>query len=305
MNNNILQQYQFWTTEEETLLRKLSGSMSFKEMQTIHFPNKSPVSLQKKALKLKLISGYKHTEYSHNKDFWKNPNLINAYVAGFCAADSNLNKFKNCFRLQIQERDRHHLELFKNLMGFTGDLHVYNGYPSLDIAGCGEWYKDLKEIWSITPNKTFTLQPPKIYDDNLIKAFLGGNLDGDGWLSHRKEGRRMRMGFVCASLPFLEWAKQNLERIFPFFEKTGQVAPKSSNIVKSPKYNYWSLHIDGLRAIRTFYYLREFIKANNIPALSRKWDNPKLLEQVELDKQKYPHLFLPIPSQVSVKPNEL
>lgn len=266
--------------------------MSFEKMSNTYFSSRTASSLQKKAIKLGFKSGFRAKIYSHDINFWKNPNLINSYWAGFSGADSNLSSSCLCYSLQIQSRDGHHLEKLREQTGYSGTIRYYKSYPKLSIAGCGEWYKDLLSIWSITPAKTFTLQPPTITDDELIKAYIVGFIDGDGYIVYRGERRRMRIGIVNASYSVLDWMRGHIERLYPHTEKVGAVAPKLIKIAKSNNSNCYFLHMGGLRAVRILNKLRQ----HPVPRLSRKWDDPRLVKQIELDKIKYPHLFLDNPT---------
>ncbi len=196
--------YEWWTTEEENLLKELTGKMSFQQMSETHFPKRTALGLQGKSHQMGLKGGFDHFLYTHDRNFWSIPNLMNSYCAGFTNADGNLQKDYFKFTIHLHEKDRGLLENFKDLFQYTGPIRTYNGYPGLVIHGCKEWYKDLNDIWSITPQKTFTVQPPKITDDNLIKAFLVGLYDGDGSIiALPKPTNRIRISLDGASLDMM------------------------------------------------------------------------------------------------------
>ncbi len=288
MNRDILKTYQYWTTEEENLLRKLAGTMNFPTMQREFFPCKTPISLQKKSIKMGLISGFRRKLYSHDDNFWQNPNMVNSYWAGFSAADASLQKKRRAFIIQIQRGDEAHLQKLLDAVRFSGDIRYEKTYPTLKICSCHQWYKDLSEIWSITPAKTFTLQPPKITDGTLIKAYIIGIIDGDGWVSVRRDGGRLRIGIVNASIDILNWLKCQIESFFPYMDKVAQVDTQPLRIRQRKGERCFELCIGGIRALRIYHQLRQL----PVPRMSRKWDKPELLAQIEKDKLKYPQFFL-------------
>ncbi len=287
MNDSKSTTYQFWTTEEENLLRSLAGKMSFQEMSAQGLISKTPMALQRKATKMGLISGFRATKHSHDKEFWANPNMQNSYWAGFVAADGNLHTKKKCLSVQLHSKELHHLERLKRDVNFTGDLKFYDGYPILSVCGCSKWYEDLARVWSITPAKTFTLEPPHLTDDELIKAYIVGFIDGDGWISYKPGNRRIRVGIVNASDRILEWLTLHIDRLFPHTEKVGKNPPRPLSIYYY-KGNYKMIHLDGLRGIRIMNALKDL----PVPKLARKWADPRLLAQIESDKAKYPQLFV-------------
>lgn len=288
MSSIISTEYQFWKTEEENLLRGLTGSMSFKDMVKQYFPNRTIQSLQRKSTKLNLHGGFHPTIHSHDINFWKNPNPINSFFAGYIAADGNLSKSRYSLCVQTTRKDIKILKDLKDATQFTGDLAEYKGYPTLSVAGCAEWYKDLAEIWSITPAKTFTLQPPNIADDDLIKCFIIGFLCGDGWVSCREARQNVRVGFVGASELFMKWLVDSLNRLYPPHDRVGATACKPIQLKQVTDKNFFVCGFESIRALRILNDWRRF----NVPFLSRKLVTPLIDELIEKYKQKYPHLFL-------------
>lgn len=293
--------YNYWSEDDECLIRKLAGTMSFEKMALSYFPHRTPVSLQKKALKLKLVSGFRHKTHSHDVDFWKKTTSETSYYAGVIAADGNLHKVRSLFNWSIASKDVCLLEQFKRACQFTGNIRTYSrlkykaegskDVSTLTIAGCGEWYKDLSSIWNITPAKTFTLSPPNLSDDTLILSFLTGYLDGDGWLTARHGGKHhrntIRVGYCSASLPFLQWVGFQFDRLFPVIRLPSAHTNPTISSVKPARGNYYNYHIEGFRAVTIFNTLRQL----PIPRLARKWDKPEAVAILDYYKNKYPSHF--------------
>ena len=270
--------------------------MSFEDMAK-QFTNRTPVSLQKKAVKLGLKSGFRHKDHSHNINYWNTPTIESSFFAGFIAADGNLNSKKKVLTLSLNSKDLVIIEQFKNAVDFTGEIRTYErlkyhstemmSVSTLTISGCGKWYEDLKDIYNITPAKTFTLLPPNITDENLIWAYITGFLSGDGWISNKIKGG-MRLGFVNASEALLVWIKKQLDKKFPLCQQhTGESL--YSKINKHPTGNYYQYYIEGVRAATIFDYLSNV----RVPKLARKFENPEVLKIVAQYKEKYPQHFLP------------
>jgi len=286
----------YWSDQEIALLIKLTASMSFEDMAK-QFTNRTPVSLQKRAVKLGLKSGFRHKNHSHNINFWAENTLETAYFAGICAADANLSKTKKVFQWNVKASDASQLDLLKDAVSFTGKVAYYErlkyksseimSVATLSIAGCHQWYEDLKNIWSITPNKTFSLQPPNITNENLIWAYIVGFVDGDGWIIPKTKRNTIRIGFVNASLDILNWIKKQIDNRFEIFQISNNGAVCSDvKLVTGEK--YYTYHLEGIRAMVIF----DFLSQIRVPKLERKWSNPEVLKIVSAYKEKYPQHFL-------------
>lgn len=270
-----IKNYTFWTSQEENKLKELAGKMSFKQM-TSYFNNKTATSLQKKALKLGLLSQFKPKKYSHDENFWEIPNEINCYWAGFFAADGCLLhdriRDRKSFVVSLSSKDLNHLEKLKETLKFTGPIksysrknykkETYKNVSTLAIHSIKKWEKDLENNFNIIPNKTLRLAPPNLNDDYLKFCYLIGYLDGDGWITIKKDGR-ITIGFVSSSSNILIWIYNLISSKFPQVSKISTI---------DNRYHYFTFSNNS--TIKIINYLRPFL----VPKLDRKWNNPKLLE---------------------------
>lgn len=156
-------------------------------------------------------------QFKINEDYFK---VIDseekAYMLGFIYADGNVSdssKDKHYrLRITLENSDIKILNIFKNLLGFEGDIKVRElksnqrdtrGYYICELSVSNKiLITDLVNL-GVVPNKTFNIQFPSI-PQNLYKHFIRGFFDGDGSIYLRKDrpnGVNFEIG--CASLPFI------------------------------------------------------------------------------------------------------
>jgi hypothetical protein len=137
--------------------------------------------------------------YTCNKDFFKIPNVLNSYWAGFIAADGCLSERDHA--LIIVSKDKDHLEKFVIDINFSGSIKDYKAggykpgiYSRLSIYGLSNTFEHLKNNFNITPQKTKTLSPPVNLSLNCRLAFIAGFIDGDGSIFRNKKGIHIALG---------------------------------------------------------------------------------------------------------------
>ncbi len=294
--------YNFWTNEEIDKLIKLNGTMSFKKMADIEFNNRTATSLQKKAIKLGLESNFVNKEYSHNEFFFSELNLINCYFGGFSMGDASVNKGgKGRFCLSLATKDRIQLENLKSFAGITAPIKDYTrtkykskelkSVSSLNVCSAQQWLVDLNKHFNIKPNKREKLMPPSFENQTHLWATMIGLIDADGWIISRKKIARTTIGFVSNTKELVEWVKYNLESLVPIgLPERGFSKDRK---VHSHK-NYFYYTISGLRSLIIVDILKDF----PVPKLARKWQNPKILQYLQEQKEKHPEYFTNYPKLV-------
>lgn len=285
--------YRFWTQEEEAKLKLLAATNKYSYKEIGKILNRSSQSCQGHASwmgiknKYNLISGKKYTV---NENFWSKPNYINCYWAGFSAADASIVKYKRngfSYCLEISEKDEKHLKKLVDDCSFNGKIYKYN---RKDRDGCTvkirinsiKWAEDLKNVFNIEPNKTKRLAPPNNLTLNQYFCWTLGYICGDGTVYMNKYNNQIHVNFVSSSLKIIEWLQQFIESNFKDVLRIKKIKIKKNN-----KCEAWHYSISGIRAAIFVDYLRQF----PVPRLSRKWDNPQVLEKISEYKQQYPHLF--------------
>lgn len=129
-----------------------------------------------------------YTKYSYNRRFFEKVDTEDkAYWAGFIAADGNVASRMNNSRIELNIRDYHHLEKFRDAL--EGNMPIResirpNNHSCYIDVNSKDYCQDLVEL-GITPQKSLTLDVnfSKISDE-LIHHFIRGYFDGDGSLNY-------------------------------------------------------------------------------------------------------------------------
>lgn len=178
-----------WTDNEITLLREVCEQRRHIKDVSSLFPNRSKQAIISKSTAMKL-PGLSIKRFTCDKHFWDVPNPINAYYAGFIAADGMVSTQGNCFSMKI---DLSHvdiclLESFRTAVNSTSRiLHpkrrsavsgILYDYVSIKISE-KSWEKPLREIWGLKERKTWDMSLPNIPEE-LMSHWFAGFVDGDG-----------------------------------------------------------------------------------------------------------------------------
>lgn len=204
-----------WTDEEVKLLESHWFTYSAKKLSGILL--RSELSIYKKAFKLKLKSNKSvcKSKYSKSENFFKNP--LNAYWAGFIAADGHLSNTGNrkgvCIALSV--KDICLIEEFVKQCKFDGKIFVKNQKCIVNINNTSVWHEDLKTLYNLeyAPgklSKTYTLGPPNITNQEDIYRYIIGLIDGDGWCSTFKN--HLYFG-LCGTFDIVDWTRNELLKL--------------------------------------------------------------------------------------------
>jgi hypothetical protein len=155
-----------------------------------------------------------------------------AYFLGLIYADGNVTG--NIFQILLAEEDSDVLEILKNKIKPKGNLNHYDR-KNVKWKNCKRFsihnksiVKDLSS-WGVVERKTyFELSIPKI-DKSLIKHFIRGFLDGDGFVSITESNYKKKDGYTNYSvrkvIGFTNSSKKLLEEISNILEKELEIAP--------------------------------------------------------------------------------
>lgn len=263
-----------WTDSEVEFIETNLGSLSYKEMGVEL--NRSTESVKKKSCKLGFGKNHPHLmsdlkrNHSCNENYFAVPNTENSYWAGFIAADGTVSKKENSVRICLSSVDTNHLHKFKDCIETTSDVLTYdrpeenkssfvgsNPTYSLVYASHPLIKRDLKSVWNITPNKTLTINPPKIEDTALKLSFIKGLWDGDGTKCINKS---LYLGMIfLGTKQMMEWVYDVVEDVFPSKNKK-----KLYQIDK-----IWKLCIFGEQAAYLAYKMEKEVPIQ----LDRKWSD--------------------------------
>lgn len=284
----------FWTPEEDDLLRNKSPDQSWTEFIQNNLSHRTYKAALHRANHYLNIEKSRHTsrKYFFKKDIWENASSPEVcYWGGFLAGDGSIYKNKkfNWYSLSVilQKSDEDHLFKLKEFVNYTGPIgKAYkDGNSSLRRLkiNCGHyWHEALKENFSIVPNKTHILSPPKIFDTNLIFCYLCGLIDADGHISFLNG--KLSLSIVMSSPDLAAW----IGGIFKEFSSQHCFIKQPRKLFYEHKTGCKSVVLSGLSACAFIDYIRQL----PIPRMTRKWDKPPLLSYIQKQKSLYPDKFL-------------
>ena len=147
-----------------------------------------------------------------NQNYFKQINTEEkAYFLGLIYADGNVTG--NIFQILLAEEDAGVLEILKNSIKPSSKLYYYDR-KNIKWKNCKRFSIHNKEIvkdlqnWGVYERKTYTsLKIPKI-NNVLIKHFIRGFLDGDGFISFT-ESNFIFSAILIANLKFLIFLSNN------------------------------------------------------------------------------------------------
>lgn len=205
--------------------------------------------------------------YKRNENFFNANNLTlkSCYWAGFIAADGCINTGKNSdvLSIKIDNKDYHLLENF--LVDTECDnkiLKCTGQHQSRLVITSKQWVKDLEEVFNIMSRKSLTYTYPNLIDEELIKAFIIGYIDGDGSICFIGKDKYLKLS-ICGTLDSCRWVKS-------FFDNWFEVGKAKKSIEEDKKgtKNFCEYVVYGKRALNIINLLKEI----PIQKLERKWN---------------------------------
>jgi hypothetical protein len=283
-----------WTEEEISLLKYALSlkSLTYDKIHKRFFPSRSRYSIQGKVQKLGLKNNsVTSKKYFYNDNYFLEYTLENCYFAGYFMADSSIgiSHGLKTFSWSVAEKDIEVMKLFNNIVGFGGKIRkeirtcsindtsgkLYTQYK-MRIVNC-KWIPDLENKFGITVGKTYrnVVQNFPTLEHEL--AFLIGIIDGDGSITRMyRDNTGFCISLVSCSLPTIEWFKKTVTKL-----NLPSLSWKDNKITFSGGCHRYQVR--GCEAA----FLFELLKAIPVPKLSRKWNNPDILECVEHCKKRY------------------
>lgn len=139
-----------------------------------------------------------------NESFFSSNTKAAYYWAGFLAADGYIEGDRNRIGLGLQKQDRQHLVKFQTALGSSHDICPFMQDTAYRIRFNSEtMVKDLKNIFNITPAKTFTYALPDFEDQYLMLEFMRGYIEGDGHIEKTASGK-LRLHLCSARKELLD-----------------------------------------------------------------------------------------------------
>jgi intein-encoded DNA endonuclease-like protein len=143
-------------------------------------------------------------KYVYNEDYFnKIETQEQAYWLGFLFADGGIylpskKKKQYCLKVSLSSKDAYHLKSFASIL--AQDLHIvtssqkYKNYVSLYVNNV-KIVSDLVGHGCV-PRKSKILKFPKHIENDLLRHFIRGYMDGDGWITIEQKTGRLRLGLL-------------------------------------------------------------------------------------------------------------
>ncbi len=190
---------------------------------------------------------------------------VKAYVLGFAAADGNV--YRSTLAINLSSKDRDHLLKIRTVLGSTHPIEDYVRAPSSFIAGGLASRLCIRSVQltaglmahGVTPRKTFTLQWPDFLAPELLRHYLRGYSDGDGWftVSHAPNRKRGNLGWgILGTEAFCSGAQRYLMAAVgvrkvkieqPSVHRLGYGGNKQVSRIYRLLYNDATIYLLGLR----------------------------------------------------------
>ncbi|MAE82200.1 MAG: hypothetical protein CMB80_05670 [Flammeovirgaceae bacterium] len=264
-----------WTAREDALVERFFGYVRAKDFSHL-LPRRTTAAIQKRARILNVPSTRPlhkgHRTYHQNDYFFSTPNQMNSYYAGFICADGHLSSADGV-HMCLNKKDFTHLCEMAKDTGYNGKVSTYtmddgSERTMLRVYSARQWVLDLHRNWNITPQKTVGQKAPFIKDDELIKAFLVGLIDGDGsigTINRASDKRQEHFVEFLGTRSLMLWVKRWVDKAIPPTRRnTPMVHRKRGG--NDPEH----LHRFGIYGNRAEALIK-LLADVPIPRLERKW----------------------------------
>lgn len=266
---------QLYRAEEDRYIQEYAQKMTRAEIGQELGRSEGSISNRGRRLGIVFADESKNSRYEKNHNYFSKPTLENSYIAGLLAADGwikpfNVDKPINQVGISLAKQDLHILEYLRDITGYTGVIRHYDvkGYPQAELRICGvrQWVIDLETNWSVTPNKSLTLKPPRengLTQDQLL-AYHVGLMEGDGHIGIANG--TLKVEVVTVSDEFASWLKQSWGRIAG--------AEPSRYLHQNQTAHYIAFYGANARRLCTK------LMSVGVHRMNRKWD----IARLEIDK---------------------
>lgn len=142
-----------------------------------------------------------------------------AWLLGFLASDGNVSQKSNDITIGLAIKDKEVLEKIKKELSLTTNIKEYtttNGYDACKLQWTCEQHKKELAKYNIIPQKTYSLKPPTVLNEEYWIDYIRGYFDGDGSVNliQNSNGRgngNLRWQVCSTSKEIIEWIQKVLE----------------------------------------------------------------------------------------------
>jgi hypothetical protein len=129
---------------------------------------------------------------------------------------------------------------------------------TLILNGAASLIEDLEDYFSVTEDKSQILMPPLLLDDDLLKCYIIGLIDGDGNIGNNNRSSNNTLLFsLVGTYEILEFIRQKFDLWYPSF--------RSFSVFQKGK--IYVINIRGRRANQ----ILSGLSTQEVPFLMRKW----------------------------------
>lgn len=181
----------YWNDKLDNKLRTIYGTMLI--VDVAKDLNTTIPSIRYRASKLKLKRNKCKYIFDDNR-FWHQDNAA-FYWAGFIAADGCIQMHDMKLSIVLSSIDHNHLIKLQEFMLSNTPVRITSRNESyINFYSAHNTIKFLRSL-NITPRKSLTLMPPNISNEQSVRAFIRGCIDGDGCISYRRDRNRWTISF--------------------------------------------------------------------------------------------------------------
>lgn len=165
----------------------------------------------KKKLEVLGYSTEKKYKLTYNRDKLKEIKTEeDAYILGFILADGYINEKSNMLRIKLQEKD---LDILKKFCDYFEMDYSFIKYEFHNITGNKQYYLSIYDkniieslkLYGLTQNKSCKEVPYYNIDKSLIRHYIRGIWDGDGYI-----GKSLSRIGVCGSKDVLDFINKSI-----------------------------------------------------------------------------------------------
>lgn len=176
---------------EEIITKYLAGkSKNWLSKKYGYSPRQIEYILKKSGVELRSVSNKK---YFLNDNFFDTMTHEGAYIIGLLAADGWIKKNDNMISLSLQITDVEILEKIKEILQLDRPLNYYDKatdeihrQPQVELCFSSAKIHKQLALYDLVPNKTFKILHLPPIDDEFMKDYIRGYMDGDGSISYKK-----------------------------------------------------------------------------------------------------------------------
>ena len=216
---------------EEIILKKQEYEKTISE----YFYNNKELSIAKLAKEIKIDKEHlreilkRNNSYENryvrnvNSDFFEKIDTEEkAYWLGFISADGHIGKNRNSIKISLSIKDINHIKKFKKSIESEHKILIrkskaFNGvFESAELViNNKKMHADLQKLG--LKNLKINHSLPKDVPDNLIRHYLRGLYDGDGWFTLTSKSRELGIG---TNKPILNFLNQQIVKFLKLKSRT-------------------------------------------------------------------------------------